>query len=107
VTLSQEWMEMHALPNDVQQTGLLPATSYVVVPKQDALARKGISNTEAMAMEAAFLVTNEMMQSLSQYLLALKTAGFEQNKIGLDIDGKHKLVRTGWELITFGCRWDL
>ena len=103
-SLPQEWMEDHALPMAVEESGLLSATTYAVAPTPEALEQKGISYTMALALEAAFFVTKEMLQSLSAYLAALEAAGFEPNKIGLDIDGKRKLVRNGWDLITFGGR---
>ena len=102
---AQEWMSQHLLPDKVPPTGLLPATTYVVIPPQLALEQKGISPAQAITLEAAFFVTKEMINSLFVYTNALNVAGFETNHIGIDIDGKHKLVRNGWELITFGARY--
>lgn len=101
---AQEWMEHHALPSTVPANGLLPATIYAVSPAGAALEAYGVSRHEAMQLNAAFFVTPEMMESLRVLVTTLNAAGFEENTIGLDIDGKHKYARNGWVLISYGGR---
>jgi len=117
----QAWMEMHALPQrggipyadllaDSVNNGtaarmkLLPATTYVVIPPLEALKQYGLSWTEMHRLQVLFVVTDEMLGSCIAYMDALNAAGFDKDSIGIDIDGKRKLVRNNWELITLGCR---
>jgi hypothetical protein len=98
-------MELHALPLVVDNaSSLLPATTYCVVPPQSAMEEAGITWHEAQVLECAFFVTKETLLSVKTYMDALNNAGYEHNAIGVDTDGKRKLVREGWEFITFGCR---
>ena len=117
----QAWMEMHTLPerggnryadvfadslnNDcAARMNLLPATTYVVVPPLEALQQYGLSWSDMHRLQVLFMVTDEMVGSCITYMDALNTAGFDKDCIGIDIDGKRKLVRNNWELITLGCR---
>ena len=48
-------------------------------------------------LQVLFMVTDEMVGSCITYMNALNAAGFEKDSIGIDIDGKRKLVRNNLE----------
>jgi hypothetical protein len=98
-------MAQHALPHQVDSVDdLLCATTYVVQPSTQALSNAGLSWQQQQELNIVFLVTREMLVSLRAYMDALQTAGFAEGNIGLDIDGKAKLVRNNWLLLTYGSR---
>lgn len=103
---AQEWMAAHSLPHTVPTIdSLMPATSYVICPCVTTLENAAsLSWRQQQELNVAFFVTREMLISIEAYLTALEVAGYATNEIGVDIDGKRKLVRNNWELITYGCR---
>ena len=84
-----------------QRLPMVPATTYTVVPSASELVRH---NLQGQDLEVLFLVTQEMLESALALMDALNAQGFETDAIYLDIDGKRKLVRNNWELITVGTR---
>jgi hypothetical protein len=88
----------------VEVDALLPAITFAVSPPVPELEAKGISFSEIHVLPAAFVTTREMLLSLDVYRKTLNAAGFKKDHIALDIDGKHKLARNGWVLISYGAR---
>ena len=109
-TYSQDWMDAHVLPTMTTDSGcppidlLEPFTTYVVKPSPEACQEKGMTWQQANNGQAAALITREMLLGVKSYVDALNSKGFKHNAIGIDVDGKRKLVRNSWELLTFGSR---
>ena len=104
-------MYIHELPLTVSDAvPLVPSMTYCVVPRPGHLAQHGITWKEGHALEMAFFTTKEMMNSLESLLVAYEAAGYidasseDADEIALDADGKRKLVRNNWELVTVGWR---
>jgi hypothetical protein len=101
----QEWMAMHALPVDPEgMGGLLPTTTYVVTPPRETL---GLSWIDKMHLEIAACTTKEMMASCHALVKQLELQGFTNDgvvEIAVDVDGKRKVVRNGWTVVTLGWR---
>ena len=103
-------MDAHVLPTMMTDSGcppidlLEPFTTYVVKPSFEACQARGMTWQQAHNGQMAALITREMLASVKAYADALNSKGFKQNAIGIDVDGKRKLVRNSWELLTFGSR---
>jgi hypothetical protein len=96
---------MRSLPLQVTVLNpLLPAMTYTITPRNTQLARYGITEAEARTLQLAYFTTNEMIHSLGALLVAYDAAGYADGEFAIDVDGKRKLVRNGWELITVGWR---
>ena len=103
-------MDAHVLPTMMTDPGcppidlLEPFTTYVVKPSFEACQARGMTWQQAHNGQMTALITREMLASVKAYADALNSKGFKRNAIGIDVDGKRKLVRNGWELLTFGSR---
>jgi hypothetical protein len=100
---AQDWVQDHELPRAAAET-LVPTATYAVSPPVPELEAKGISFCDIHVMQAVFVTTVEMIESLDVYRKTLNAAGFKQDHIALDIDGKHKLARNSCVLISYGGR---